>query len=104
MSYASLPGRVPRFADGDGDVARSAALVAAVLGVAHALVSAYWALGGTVLLNTIGGDLERWGRERRPALIAAKAARTRPWCESDARLHRTTSFLRHGGEGGGHED
>jgi hypothetical protein len=29
--------------------------------VGHALVSAYWALGGTALLDTIGGDLERWG-------------------------------------------
>lgn len=48
-----------------------AAAVAAALGVGHALVSAYWALGGTALLDTIGGDLERWGRERRPALVAA---------------------------------
>lgn len=47
------------------------ALAAAALGIGHALVSAYWALGGTALLDTIGGDLERWGRERRPALVAA---------------------------------
>lgn len=51
--------------------AHVAALVAAALGVSNALVSAYWALGGTALLDTIGGDLERWGRERRPGLIAA---------------------------------
>jgi hypothetical protein len=49
--------------------AASPALVAAVLGSGHALVSAYWALGGTALLDTIGGDLERWGRERGPAVV-----------------------------------
>jgi hypothetical protein len=27
-------------------------------------VSAYWALGGTALLDTVGGEIERWGRER----------------------------------------
>lgn len=48
----------------------AAALVAAALGVGHALVSAYWAFGGTALLDAIGGDLERWGRERRPGLVA----------------------------------
>ncbi|HEX6423089.1 MAG TPA: DUF3995 domain-containing protein [Acidimicrobiales bacterium] len=47
-----------------------AAVTAAALGVGHALVSLYWALGGTGLLDTIGGDLERWGRERRPPLVA----------------------------------
>jgi len=46
------------------------ALLAAALGVGHALVSAYWALGGTALLDTIGGSLEAWGRERDPALVA----------------------------------
>lgn len=51
--------------------AGTAVVVAAALGLAHAAVSAYWALGGTGLLDTIGGSLERWGREREPALIAA---------------------------------
>jgi hypothetical protein len=51
-------------------VARRAAAVACVLGLGHAAVSAYWALGGTALLDTIGGRLERWGREREPALVA----------------------------------
>jgi hypothetical protein len=50
---------------------RAAAIVAAVLGIGHAAVSAYWAIGGTALLNTVGGDIERWARERRPALIVA---------------------------------
>lgn len=47
------------------------AWVAAVLGTGHALVSAYWGAGGTALLDTIGGDLERWGRERNAGLVAA---------------------------------
>jgi hypothetical protein len=47
------------------------ALVAAGLGAGHALVSAYWALGGTALLDTIGGSLEEWGRDRGPAVVAA---------------------------------
>lgn len=46
------------------------ALVAAALGVGHALFSAYWALGGTALLDTIGGSLEEAGRDRDPDLIA----------------------------------
>jgi hypothetical protein len=37
-------------------------MLAAVLGLASAGVSAYWALGGEGLLNTVGGDIERWGR------------------------------------------
>lgn len=51
--------------------ARVAAVVAAGLGTGHALISAYWAVGGTALLDTIGGDLERWGRERGAAVVAA---------------------------------
>lgn len=42
-----------------------------MLGTGHALVSAYWAAGGNALLDTIGGDLERWGRERNAGLVAA---------------------------------
>jgi hypothetical protein len=51
--------------------ARRAAALACGLGLGHAAVSAYWALGGTALLDTIGGSLERWGRERKPGLVAA---------------------------------
>ena len=50
--------------------AARAAVVACVLGLGHAAVSAYWALGGTALLDTIGGSIERWGRQREPALVA----------------------------------
>jgi MFS family permease len=46
-----------------------AALVAAGLGLASAAMSAYWALGGTGLLDTVGGEIERWGRERSPAVV-----------------------------------
>lgn len=42
---------------------------AAALGLGHAATSAYWALGGTALLDTVGGDIERLGREREPALL-----------------------------------
>jgi Protein of unknown function (DUF3995) len=41
-----------------------AALVAAGLGLASAAVTVYWAVGGTGLLDTVGGEIERWGRER----------------------------------------
>jgi len=50
--------------------AKRAAAIACTLGLGHAAVSTYWALGGTALLDTIGGSIERWGRERQPALIA----------------------------------
>ena len=55
---------------GPGTAAERAAVVACLLGLGHAAVSAYWALGGTALLDTIGGSIERWGRERKPALVA----------------------------------
>ncbi|HEU4865823.1 MAG TPA: DUF3995 domain-containing protein [Actinomycetota bacterium] len=40
------------------------AYAAAVLAFASAAVSAYWTLGGTVLLDTVGGTIERLARER----------------------------------------
>lgn len=42
----------------------AAAVLAACLGLASAAVSAYWALGGDDLLDTVGGEIERWGRAR----------------------------------------
>jgi Protein of unknown function (DUF3995) len=47
-----------------------AAVVAAVLGVVFAGVSAYWALGGTWLLDTVGGALEARGRSGDAAIVA----------------------------------
>ncbi len=47
-----------------------AAVIAAGLGAASAAMSAYWALGGTALLGTVGGEIERWGRERSAGVVA----------------------------------
>ena len=47
-----------------------AAVIAASLGAASAAVSAYWALGGTALIDTVGGEIERWGRERSAGVVA----------------------------------
>ena len=47
------------------------AALACLLGLGHAAVSAYWAAGGTGLLDTIGGSLEDWGRRREPGLVTA---------------------------------
>ena len=46
-----------------------AAVIAATLGTASAAMSAYWALGGTALVDTVGGEIERWGRERSAGVI-----------------------------------
>ncbi|MDQ6850647.1 MAG: DUF3995 domain-containing protein [Actinomycetota bacterium] len=43
-------------------VAVAAAWAAFVLGAGYAAVSAYWGLGGTALLDTLGGALEREAR------------------------------------------
>jgi hypothetical protein len=48
-----------------------AAVAALCLGMAHAAVSAYWAMGGTALLGTIGGTIERWGRARGLSVVVA---------------------------------
>lgn len=53
---------------------RSAALVAAGLAFASAAVSLYWALGGTGLLDTVGGEVERLARERSAAAVAVIGA------------------------------
>jgi len=49
------------------------ARAAALLAFASAAVSAFWLLGGTALLDTVGGQLETWGRERSGAAVAALA-------------------------------
>jgi len=46
-----------------------AASIAAILGTASAAVSAYWAIGGTALLDTVGSEIERWGRERSSGVV-----------------------------------
>jgi Protein of unknown function (DUF3995) len=47
-----------------------AASAALLLGVSYAAVSAYWGLGGTALLDTVGGAFERAGRVGSAGLIA----------------------------------
>ncbi len=46
------------------------AWAALVLGLPNAAISAYWGLGGTWLLDTVGGALESKGRAGSPGLIA----------------------------------
>jgi Protein of unknown function (DUF3995) len=46
-----------------------AAVISAGVGAASAAMSAYWALGGTALLDTVGGEIERWGRERSAGVV-----------------------------------
>jgi hypothetical protein len=53
---ATAPGRVP-------------ALAAAVLAFASAAVSLFWTLGGTLLLDTVGGALEDLARTRSPPAV-----------------------------------
>ena len=45
--------------------------VAVVLGAGNAAITAFWLVGGTALLDTIGGEIERWGRERGAAVVLA---------------------------------
>jgi hypothetical protein len=53
---------------------RSAALAAAALAFASAGVSVYWTLGGTGLLDAVGGEIERLARERSAPAVAVIAA------------------------------
>ncbi len=61
---------LPALADPQQRQARGAACAAAALGVAYAAISAYWALGGTWLLSTVGGSLERVARGHRAPVEA----------------------------------
>ena len=58
-------------AAGPRRAAVGAAWLAAALGVASAAVSAYWLAGGTALLETVGGEVEEWGRRRSAAVVVA---------------------------------
>ena len=50
---------------------RTAAWAAAVLAAASAATTAYWTLGGTALLDTVGGAMESMARERSAAAVLA---------------------------------
>jgi hypothetical protein len=47
----------------------TSAIAAAIVGGAFALVSIYWGLGGTALLDTVGGSLEAQGRAGSAAIV-----------------------------------
>jgi Protein of unknown function (DUF3995) len=51
----------------------SPAIAAAVLAFASAAVTAFWLLGGTLGLDTVGGEIERQARERSAAALAVLA-------------------------------
>ncbi len=51
--------------------ARGAAIVAALIALGSAGISAYWAMGGTALLDTVGGEIERWGRQGGGTVVVA---------------------------------
>jgi len=70
------PGRVKvRSARRPGDVSPNrlawAAYAAFALAVCYALVSLYWAAGGTLGIDTLGGSVERLARSRTAAAAAA---------------------------------
>ena len=52
----------------------AAAYIAAGLAFASAATTACWLFGGTALLNTLGGSLERLARDRSSAALALAAA------------------------------
>lgn len=47
------------------------AQAACAAGLAYAAISVYWVLGGTWLLDTVGGTLEQQGRAGHPGIILA---------------------------------
>ena len=51
-------------------IRNTAAYVAGCLATLSAAVSAYWAFGGTALLDTVGGGFERMARRRDAAALA----------------------------------
>lgn len=53
---------------------RASAWCAFLLGLASAVVTSYWAAGGRALLDTVGGSIERWGRERSAPVVFALVA------------------------------
>jgi hypothetical protein len=77
------PGDTPGAAEPAGPGARQRrpaakglrlAQAACGVGLAYAAISVYWALGGTWLLDTVGGTLEQQGRTGNPGIILAVCA------------------------------
>ncbi|MGA9278403.1 DUF3995 domain-containing protein [Ilumatobacter sp.] len=47
--------------------------VAVGVGMTNSAVTAYWLVGGSALLSTVGGEIERWGRQRTPGVLGVLA-------------------------------
>jgi Protein of unknown function (DUF3995) len=62
-----------RTAHADQTATRLAWLAAALM-LLSAAISAYWAVGGTELLDTVGGSIARWGRDGGAGVKLALAA------------------------------
>ena len=87
------------------------AYAAALLALASAAISLYWAVGGTALLDTVGGEIEELARERTAGalalicatvlakLLAATLALSlvRPWGERMTRRARVRLSVAGGG-------
>ena len=84
---------VPSLRSREDRACRVAAVAAAVLGVASAAVSAYWAAGGDALLDTVGGEIEAWGRRRTTGVVLAL------WVVTAAKLVGATAPLLFAGRG-----
>ncbi|MGN6871554.1 MAG: DUF3995 domain-containing protein [Solirubrobacteraceae bacterium] len=54
--------------------ARRLAYLASALAIASAGVSMFWTLGGTLLLDTVGGSIEKFARTRAPSALALGTA------------------------------
>jgi hypothetical protein len=66
-----IPQRTPPSPGRDANGGLWAARAAFVVGALYAAVSVYWGLGGTWLLDTVGGSLARLGRAHDATVIVA---------------------------------
>jgi hypothetical protein len=76
LQRPNAPGKIrhmppTRSRSGRGIPAVIIAQAACGVGAAYAAVSVYWALGGTWLLDTVGGTLEQQGRAGNPGIMLA---------------------------------
>lgn len=61
-------------ATADTTAQRLAQWTAVGLGGANTAVTVYWLAGGMALLDTVGGEIEAWGRRRTPGVVLVLAA------------------------------
>ncbi len=69
MSKARPSHRDPRAAPSGGRAPASAAYAACVVAALYAVVSFYWALGGSAGVDTLGGSLEELARDGDPVVL-----------------------------------